>query len=220
MSRKTREAKKKSLAYNEKDANRTIQPIERRRDYILRKFKENPPYTTRDELIKCIAYYFDYQDSRDAKYTMAGLAFHLGFQKASDLRNYEKNEEFGDIINRTRLFIEAQRNEELVGTGKEKPAGLIFDLVNQHGWRQKSEAESKEEAENKKAELQVTVLPSTPNDLQEWERMYQKYMESKREDQAIDVTENQSLEAAEQQDAEQHGGQAQPSENSEQNSES
>lgn len=73
--------------------------------------------------------------------TMAGLAYFLGFESRDALADYEKYEApFSRTVKRARLRIEQNRSERLLDKDTFTP-GLIFDLKNNHGWKDKTEAD-------------------------------------------------------------------------------
>lgn len=76
--------------------------------------------------------YFD--QLGDETPTIAELAFELGFATRNALWEYEKKEAFSDTVKRARLRIEIDRAKRLVSSGN-PTAGLIFDMVNNHGYK-------------------------------------------------------------------------------------
>lgn len=71
--------------------------------------------------------------------TMAGLCYHLGFDDREGFSQYENyGDEFSRTVKRARLRMEAARHEKLVNKDTFTP-GLIFDLKNNHGWKDKTE---------------------------------------------------------------------------------
>lgn len=66
--------------------------------------------------------------------TIAGLCFFLGFSERHALSQYEQYDGFSATVKRARLRIEQDRSERLLTKEKFTP-GLIFDLKNNHGWR-------------------------------------------------------------------------------------
>lgn len=68
-------------------------------------------------------------------YTICGLAYFLGFASRQSLLDYEKKEEFSDIIKKSRLRIEMNYEEMLQD---KSPTGAIFALKNM-GWSDKTE---------------------------------------------------------------------------------
>ena len=67
--------------------------------------------------------------------TIAGLAYHLGFESRQSFYDYEKREGYSYIIKRARLRIETIYEEQLSG---KNPTGSIFALKNM-GWTDKQE---------------------------------------------------------------------------------
>ncbi len=78
--------------------------------------------------------YFDDVDARGAIPTVPGLCLFLGFSSRQSFLDYEKRELFSCTIKKARLTIEVDRTERLIKSGT-PTAGLIFDLVNNHGYK-------------------------------------------------------------------------------------
>jgi hypothetical protein len=77
------------------------------------------------------------------RYTVAGLAFYLGFAARTELADYAKDHPaFSDTIKRARIRMESQRSEDLVDPETSNSRGITFDLVNNHGWHDKTEVEN------------------------------------------------------------------------------
>jgi hypothetical protein len=79
-------------------------------------------------------------------YTIAGLAYHLGFESRQSLYSYEDKIEFCYIIKRARLRIEMAYEQNLQFNNA---TGSIFALKNM-GWHDKSEIDQN---------LNITTLP-------------------------------------------------------------
>lgn len=71
--------------------------------------------------------------------TISGLAVYLDTSRET-LLNYEEREEFFDTIKRAKQTIEAM-TESLLLNGGAQPAGVIFNLKNNWGWKDKVEQE-------------------------------------------------------------------------------
>lgn len=71
--------------------------------------------------------------------TVSALAVALDTSRET-LINYESREEYFDTIKKAKQFIEAC-TEELLITGKVPAAGIIFNLKNNYGWKDKTEME-------------------------------------------------------------------------------
>ena len=80
--------------------------------------------------------------------TMSGLCVHLKITRETlsvyargeyDDNINNDNDSYSDTIKRVKLQVEMDKNEGLL-TGKYNPAGAIFDLKNNHGWRDRIEA--------------------------------------------------------------------------------
>lgn len=74
------------------------------------------------------------------KYSVAGLAYYLGFSQRTQLADYAKDHpEFSDTIKRARLKIESQRIEDCVENDTKNAAGIKFDLINNFDYKDKLE---------------------------------------------------------------------------------
>ena len=73
--------------------------------------------------------------------TMAGLAYYLGFADPQSIKDMRKRSPlFTEVFARFKLFLQHERNERLILSGKQV-AGIIFDLKNNHQWTDKQEIE-------------------------------------------------------------------------------
>lgn len=90
-------------------------------------------YETPDQMEIGIQEYFRASDEAKQPYTMAGLCYALGFEDRGALCAYEVLSEFTSTVKRARLKIEDQKNRLLLSGAP--PAGAIFDLKNNHGWK-------------------------------------------------------------------------------------
>jgi hypothetical protein len=72
-----------------------------------------------------------------AKVTIAGLAYHLGFESRQSFYDYEEKPEFSYIIKKARLRVEMSYEERL---SESACTGAIFALKNM-GWKDKTETE-------------------------------------------------------------------------------
>lgn len=70
-------------------------------------------------------------------YTVTGLALELGFTSRQALLNYEGKKEFQDTIKKAKLKIENYAERKLY-TAK-NCTGVIFNLKNNYGWKDKTE---------------------------------------------------------------------------------
>lgn len=95
-------------------------------------------YSEPDALAAKVDEYFAQEDGPP---TIAGLCYFLGFQDRHALAEYEGYEEpFSATVKRARLRIEQDRAKRLLGKDTFTP-GLIFDLKNNHGWKDRTEAD-------------------------------------------------------------------------------
>ena len=94
-------------------------------------------YQSPDDMEQAIEAYFALCDQSERPYTIAGLAYELGFTDRHALQEYEKRDEFSATVKRARTRIEMQRSENLVSaTGN--VTGMIFDLKNNFGWEDRA----------------------------------------------------------------------------------
>lgn len=84
--------------------------------------------------------YFKECDRDGRPYTVSGLAYALGTNRQT-LLNYEEKDEFVDTIKRAKARIELY-NEELLYSKDAPTAGVIFNLKNNYGWKDKQEIEA------------------------------------------------------------------------------
>lgn len=102
-------------------------------------------YKTVEELQEAIDWYFDpenedgaYDDVGGAKLycpTMAGLARSLGLSRQG-LLNYANKDQFLDALKEARARVEEALEKRLYG---QSVTGVIFNLKNNFGWKDKSE---------------------------------------------------------------------------------
>lgn len=88
-------------------------------------------FSKKADLEKAISLYFETEE----KYTITGLAYHLGFESRQSFYDYEKDGRFSYTIKRARLRIEAYYETKTQGA---HPAGPIFVLKNL-GWKERQE---------------------------------------------------------------------------------
>lgn len=85
--------------------------------------------------------YFAHVEATDKRPTLAGLSYYLGFADKQSFTQYEEyGDEFSLTVKRARLRIEDDRWQSLIDKAAFTP-GLIFDLKNNHGWKDKTEQE-------------------------------------------------------------------------------
>jgi hypothetical protein len=84
-------------------------------------------FTTPEELQRKVDFYFKITQ----RPTLSGLAYELGMCRQT-LYNYEKKDEFLDIIKRAKERVEMSYEERLIYDGS--PTGVIFALKNM-GWK-------------------------------------------------------------------------------------
>lgn len=83
--------------------------------------------------------YFAHVEAIGKRPTLAGLSYYLGFEDKQSFSQYEEyGEGFSLTVKRARLRIEDDRWQSLIDKAAFTP-GLIFDLKNNHGWKDKTE---------------------------------------------------------------------------------
>lgn len=84
--------------------------------------------------------YFDHIEQTGKMPTLSGLCLFLGFSDKQSFSRYETyGERFSLTVNKARLRIEDDRNQRLAKA--DFSPGIIFDLKNNHGWKDKTEHE-------------------------------------------------------------------------------
>lgn len=120
-------------------------------------------YKTKEELQKAIDAYFDscfeeqWIKNKDGweqvldhngnavveqvrPFTITGLGLHLGLCRQA-LLNYEGRQEFMDTIKRAKQKIENYAEEQLFQNCNKNAQGVMFNLKNNYGWKDKTEQE-------------------------------------------------------------------------------
>lgn len=90
-----------------------------------------PIWTDPDQLQQLVDQYFE----NDKQPTLAGLAYALGINRQT-LYNYEKRDQFFDIVKRAREKVESIYEDRLLYSSS--PTGVIFALKNM-GWKDRSD---------------------------------------------------------------------------------
>lgn len=99
-------------------------------------------YKDVNELEKAINQYFDNCDKDGRPYTMSGLAYHLGIDRATLVR-YGDRDLFANLIKKAKSRVESYLEEHLYRLGNN--SGIIFNLKNNYGWRDTVEVKTDEE---------------------------------------------------------------------------
>jgi hypothetical protein len=93
-------------------------------------------FKTPEELEERINDYFDTRTKQDRRYTVAGLCRWLKCGRDL-LIDYDKKDQFSDTIKDAKLRIEEQLEEVLISG--QPCTGIIFNLKNNFGWRDRQE---------------------------------------------------------------------------------
>lgn len=113
-------------------------------------------YKTDADLQTAIDEYFAYCDNKTKEmhseklgdmvvpdpepYTVAGLAYHLGFEDRRSFLDYGGREEFSRTIKKARFKIEQDLERRMMGKDTFTP-GLIFNAKNNFGYKDKIESD-------------------------------------------------------------------------------
>lgn len=95
-----------------------------------------PKYKTKEEIQALIDNYFKQCDLDNEPYTVTGLALSLDMSR-QDLINYSKKDEFVDTIKKAKMRVENYLEKRLINDSS--CTGIIFNLKNNYGWRDKQE---------------------------------------------------------------------------------
>jgi hypothetical protein len=90
-------------------------------------------YKTEKELEEGIDKYFQECDEKEKPYTMSGLAYSLGIDRATLVR-YGDRDLFATLIKEAKQKVECQLEENAL-MGKSNSTFTIFNLKNNYGWR-------------------------------------------------------------------------------------
>lgn len=97
-------------------------------------------YESVEVMQKDIDKYFAECDEKQRPYTVSGLAYALGTNRQT-LINYEDKSGFFDTIKEAKAKIE-RFNEEMLYNKDVSTTGVIFNLKNNYGWKDKQEIEA------------------------------------------------------------------------------
>lgn len=97
-----------------------------------------PKYTKPEEIQIKIEGYFKECDSKKEPYTITGLGMALDMSR-QDLINYSNKEEFFDTIKKAKMKVENYLEKRLITDNS--TTGIIFNLKNNYGWKDKQELE-------------------------------------------------------------------------------
>lgn len=102
-------------------------------------------YTEVEVMQQKIDKYFKECYKNKEPYTVTGLCLALDITRET-LSEYSKKDEFSDTIKKAKLKVENYLEKSLITTG---PAtGIIFNLKNNFGWKDKQEIEHSGEVNN------------------------------------------------------------------------
>lgn len=84
--------------------------------------------------------YFAECDENKRPYTVSGLAYALGTTRRT-LLDYEEKDEYSHTVKKAKAKIELF-NEEMLYNKDVSTTGVIFNLKNNYGWKDKQEIEA------------------------------------------------------------------------------
>ena len=93
-------------------------------------------YTESENMKNKIDSYFVECDKRNEPYTITGLCIALDICRDT-LSEYVKKEEFSDTIKKAKLKVENYLEKRLINDSS--TTGIIFNLKNNFGWKDKQE---------------------------------------------------------------------------------
>lgn len=109
-------------------------------------------FKTKEDMEEVIAKYFMQCDHDNEPYTITGLALALDMSRQSILR-YEEKDEFCDTIKKAKLKVENYLEKRLIKDSS--CTGIIFNLKNNYGWKDKQEVEVEQ---NKPFDVNIKVV--------------------------------------------------------------
>lgn len=109
-----------------------------------------PKFKNKEEMQEKIDKYFEECRKDRRPITFTGLAYAIGLSRQG-LLNYSKDERFFDTIKKAREYVEMTMEERLVGTSG-IATGIIFNLKNNYGWRDKKDIDA-----NVNTDIKVTL---------------------------------------------------------------
>lgn len=104
-------------------------------------------YTSVEAMQKDIDKYFADCDEKGKPYTVSGLAYALGTTRRT-LLDYQEKDEYSHTIKSAKTKIELF-NEEMLYSKDVSTTGVIFNLKNNYGWKDKQEIEAEVNSEVK-----------------------------------------------------------------------
>ncbi len=96
-------------------------------------------YGSAKEMQEKIDLYFSECDKSKGPYTVTGLALALDMSR-QDLINYSSKDEFFDTIKRAKMKVEEYLEKRLINDSS--CSGIIFNLKNNYGWKDKTEVDA------------------------------------------------------------------------------
>lgn len=112
-------------------------------------------YTEVEVMQQKIDKYFNDCDRKNEPYTVTGLCLALDICRDT-LSEYMKKDEFSDTIKKAKLKVENYLEKRLINDNS--TTGIIFNLKNNFGWKDKQEIEHSGEVNNPFKDLTTEEL--------------------------------------------------------------
>lgn len=97
-------------------------------------------FKTPEEMQIAIDKYFAECNNEKRPITYTGLAYSIGLSRQG-LLEYKQKDNFSDTIKKARDYVEMTLEERLIGTSG-VATGIIFNLKNNYGWKDKQEIDA------------------------------------------------------------------------------
>lgn len=97
-------------------------------------------FEDKEKLQRDIDAYFKECDEKKVPYTISGLAYALGTTRRT-LLDYQEKDNYSHTIKKAKSKIEAY-NEVMLYNKEVPTTGVIFNLKNNYGWKDKQEIEA------------------------------------------------------------------------------
>ena len=95
-----------------------------------------PYYDTPEALEAAIKGYFEQCKADNKPPTIAGMAYHLGFESRQSMYDYENRDKaYSYVVKKARTYMESLLAEK-AQTGQGSIPGVIFTLKAMHGWQE------------------------------------------------------------------------------------
>jgi hypothetical protein len=98
-------------------------------------------YPDAEAFAEKVSAYFAVCETEEKRPTLSGLSYYLGFEDRETFSNYAGyGDGYSRTVKRAKLLIADWLEQRLTDKNTFTP-GIIFDLKNNHGWKDRSESE-------------------------------------------------------------------------------